>query len=108
MDPTLDIEGESGQFYRFRQVDSQRELPASSGNFVFVRREGRIFTVVCSGFTADLRHAAPLWESVIREKVADRLLVRLNISRASREREHEDLVERHHPQMINPDHHEVR
>ena len=108
MDPTLDIEGESGQIYRFRQVGSQRELPASSGNFVFVRREGRSFTVVCSRFTADLRHAATLWESAIREKVADRLLVRLNISRASREREHEDLVERHHPKMLNPDHHEVR
>ena len=98
----LDLEGASGALYRFYGVDEPRHLPGSSGNFVCVRQEGREVCVVASGSAADLRHASEFWETAITQHFADRLLIRLNISRNVREREHEDLIRRHHPAMVVP------
>ena len=99
----LDIQGASGALYRFYGVEEPRHLPSSGGNFVCVRQEGREVCMVASGSASDLRQASAFWETAITEHFADRLLVRLNISRSVREREHADLIGRHHPAMVMGD-----
>ena len=95
----VDLEGASGALYRFRQVPNPDMLPASGGNFVCIRQEPRGMKVVCCGSASDLRHAAQPYEAAVRLHLADSILVRLNISGAVRDREHDDLVARHQPPL---------
>ncbi len=96
-DPTFDFQGASGALYRFRQIPEPQFLPASGGNFLCARSEGKGVVVVACGAASDLRSALDICETAIREQLADRIYIRLNISNAVRAQEHGDLNERYAP-----------
>jgi len=102
-DPTFDFEGQSGALYRFRQIPEPQFLPGSGGNFICARQEAGGVSVVTCGAASDLRHALNLCEAAIREQLADRIYIRLNISGAVRRAEHEDLTARYQPAVAVPD-----
>jgi hypothetical protein len=98
-EPTFDFEGQSGELYRFRQIPEPQFLPGAGGNFICARQETHGVSVVTCGAASDLRAALTLCEAAIREQLADRIFIRLNISGAVRRNEHEDLVARYHPDV---------
>ena len=102
-DPTFDFQGESGTLYRFRQIPEPQFLPGSGGNFICARQEDNGVSVVACGAASDLRHALALCEQAIREQLADRIYIRLNISGAVRAAEHADLEARYKPAVSVPD-----
>lgn len=102
-DPTFDFQGESGALYRFRQIPEPQFLPGSGGNFICARQEADGVNVVACGAASDLRHALNLCEAAIREQLADRIYIRLNISGAVRASEHADLEARYKPEVSAPD-----
>lgn len=102
-EPFFDFQGESGALYRFRQIPEPQFLPGAGGNFICARQEGKAVTVVANGASPDLRHALRLCESAIREQLADRIFIRLNVSAAVRRAEYEDLNARYQPDVSNGD-----
>lgn len=95
----IDLQGASGATYRFRLVADPAALPATSGNFVYVRWRGAAAQVACCGAVNSLTSATRLWDAAVRAHGADGLYVRLNVARAIRDAEHEDLVARQRPPM---------
>lgn len=100
MKDLLDIEGASGALYRFRAQDVERGLPATAGNYVYVRREGEGVQVVGCGETQSLMNAKALWQTAVEEHQAERLYLRLNVARSSRITEHKDIVARYRPPLV--------
>lgn len=100
MKDLLDIEGASGALYRFRVHDTDRELPATAGNYLFIRRDGEAIQVVGCGEAQSLMSARPLWAEAVAEHGAEKLYLRLNVARAHRVGEHEDIVAKHRPQLV--------
>lgn len=98
MKDLLDIEGASGVLYRFRLHDTDRELPATAGNYVFVR--GDTSQVIGCGESQSLMNAKAPWTQAVAEHGAEKLYLRLNVARASRIGEHEDIVAKHQPALI--------
>ena len=99
MSDFIDLAGHSGARYRFQRVAGSEALPAIAGNFVFVRGEGESLAMVCAGTGESLQHAARRWAEAVREHGAEAMFVRKNVSRRSREQEHNDIVEQHAPLM---------
>jgi hypothetical protein len=97
----FEFAGASGARYRYTPVDENRFLPPAGANFVIaqVTKEGP--KVVYAGETDNL--SAQSWRSMLekaREQYRDAtVLTRLNITRAVREAEREDLVQAYHPPM---------
>ncbi|HEY9234601.1 MULTISPECIES: hypothetical protein [Phenylobacterium] len=100
MKDLLDIEGASGALYRFRLHDTNRELPATAGNYLIVRREEGALQVIGCGEAQSLMSARPLWAEAVAEHGAEQLYLRLNVARAHRVGEHEDIVAKHRPQLV--------
>jgi hypothetical protein len=85
----IELVGASGARYRFRKVDGH--LPPIGGNFVCVRTErGGGSRVVGCGKARTLARA--LAEEIHQVGPKGDLYVRLNVSGALRDSEHEDLV----------------
>jgi hypothetical protein len=91
----VDVVGLSGAVYRFQRIGNPEQLPARAGNFLISRPSHDGDQVVCCGRALRLGEA----ESVLRAALEDHegavLFVRLNVSRARRVSEHEDIVARH-------------
>ncbi len=102
-EPHFDFQGESGALYRFRQIPEPQFLPGSGGNFICARQDADGVSVVTAGAASDLRHALRLCEAAIREQLADRIYIRLNISGAVRAAEHADIAARYQPAVSVPD-----
>jgi len=84
----IDISGASGATYRFRiWPQGGGHLPVA-GNFVVVRAVAARVEVLAIGVTNDLSRARP----AAAAKDADQVYTRLNVARATREAEHDDLV----------------
>ena len=99
MQGILDLNGASGATYRFRLIADPGELPATSGNFVYVRWRGAAPQVFCCGAVSTLSSAAERWDEAVRAYGAAGLYIRLNVARAVRDEEHADLVAKHQPPM---------
>lgn len=99
MQDHLDLKGASGATYRFRLVAEPGQLPATSGNFVYVRWRGTAPQVFCCGAVNSLTSASQDWDEAVRAHGASGLYVRLNVARASRDEEHADLVAKYQPVM---------
>ena len=99
MQDLLDLLGASGATYRFRLIADPAELPATSGNFVYVRWRGTSAQVFCCGAINSLGGASRRWDEAVRAHGATGLYVRLNVARAVRDQEHADLVGKHRPPM---------
>lgn len=94
MQDFIDLTGASGARYRFRiWPDGAPHLPIA-GNYVIVEASADGVTVLLVGATNDLSRAR-----AERAKVAPRgathVFTRLNVARAQRTAEHEDLVAGH-------------
>jgi hypothetical protein len=87
----LDLPGASGSHYRFRFWDpSQPHLPIA-GNFVFVRDGETGPEVLVVGATNDLSQARATFKDAQKAGAAH-VYTRLNVARAVRTAEHEDLA----------------
>ena len=96
----IDLEGASGAKYRFRLwPDGTPHLP-TGGNFVYVRQEQRGFTVLVVGESNDLSQARAQWPEAVR-RGATHAFTRLNVSRAVRTAEHQDLAAHHDVQRVS-------
>jgi len=97
----LDLQGASGATYRFRLIPEPGQLPATSGNFAYVRWRGATPQVFCLGAVNNLGSAGRDWDEAVRAHGASGLYVRLNVARAVRDEEHADLFEKHRPPMVS-------
>lgn len=102
MQDFVDLKGASGAAYRFRVWrEGAPHLPIA-GNYVFVKENAEGITVLLVGITNDLSQAR-----ADRVKVAKRgathVFTRLNVARAVRTAEHEDLVAGYRPALVSED-----
>lgn len=100
--PFLDLVGASGSVYRFRLFNAESELPATAGNFVCVRARPEGHEIVCCGTTRSLLRAGSAWK-VAGRRAETELYLRLNVSRAARDGEHEDIVAAAQPMLVLAD-----
>jgi uncharacterized protein YecE (DUF72 family) len=97
----LDLQGASGATYRFRLIADPDQLPATSGNFVYVGWHGATPQVFCCGAVNSLSAALQSWDEAVRAYGASDVYVRLNVARSVRDEEHADLVEKYRPPMAS-------
>ena len=95
----LDLQGASGATYRFRLIADPGALPATSGNYVYVRFRGATPQVLACGAVNTLGAAARGWDEAVRAHAVAALYIRLNVARAARDQEHADLVAKYRPPM---------
>jgi len=95
----LDLQGASGATYRFRLIADPGELPATSGNYIYVRWRGSAPQVLACGAANSLGAATRRWDEAVRAHGAAGLYIRLNVARAARDQEHADLVAKYRPPM---------
>lgn len=95
----IDIAGKSGAIYRFRRHQDGEALPATAGNYVYVSRNSGEFVLVCCGETHSLTEAYRLWDRARTYFQASEVYLRLNVSRAKRVEECDDIVAEHNPPM---------
>lgn len=99
MQDHLDLQGASGATYRFRLIAGPDQLPATSGNFVYVRWLDTEPQVLCCGVIDSLSAAFGSWDEAVRTYGPSSAYIRLNVARARRDEEHADLVENYRPPM---------
>lgn len=95
----IDIRGASGACYRFRRVPAEVSLPATSGNFLYLREAAGKTSIVGAGTADALTKARDRWPDAVRGHAAEAIFVRLNLSRRVRLHEHNDIVSHHGPPM---------
>lgn len=96
MQAHLDVSGADGATYRFRRLTELGDLPASAGNFLYVRGPG---VVVYAGECDTLQSCLERWETARLLHAAEAVFVRLNISAAVRRAEQADIVAALNPAM---------
>jgi uncharacterized protein related to proFAR isomerase len=98
----IELAGKSGARYRYTPLQEERFLPPAGANFVIAKlgKDGGA-TVIYAGETDNL--ANQTWRQALEKaRQTDRdaaILTRLNVTRAVRKAEQDDLVEEHHPPM---------
>lgn len=97
----IELAGKSGSRYRYTPLEEARFLPPAGANYVIAQLTKDGATVVYAGETDNL--ANQTWRSALeaaRETYKDaRILTRLNVTRAVRKAEQEDLIQQHQPPM---------
>lgn len=96
----IDLEGASGAAYRFRLWPDDASHQAIAGNYVCVRADGADFEVVSVGETLDLSDLRKALPEQVREATTH-VYTRLNVARAIRCAEYDDLMARHQ-QSLTP------
>lgn len=101
MSKQIDLAGASGARYRYSPLDENRFLPPAGANYVIAELSDDGAKVVYAGETDNL--AAQTWRSDLekaRSKYSEAtVLTRLNVTRAIREAERNDLIENYHPPL---------
>jgi hypothetical protein len=82
----VDLQGASGQVYRFKRWPADAHHPPIAGNYVVMRRTDR--QVVALGTSENLAEAQT---ELARLESGLEAFTRLNVARAHREAEHADL-----------------
>jgi hypothetical protein len=99
MQDFLDLKGASGALYRFRLwPEGASHLPIA-GNYVVIQETAAGFKVLAVGASMNLSQARVGGPSRGRRKAAH-YYTRLNVSRAARTSEHEDLVAQYKPALV--------
>jgi len=93
----IDIVGASGSIYRFHRVGGPVRLPATAGNFIFMRSCPNGDDVICCGMARSLVLAGSAWKSAVEQHQATSIFMRLNVSRLIRAAEHDDIIARQKP-----------
>ena len=92
----IDLQGASGAAYRFRLWPAGADHLPIAGNYVCVRADGDDFEIVSIGETLDLSGLRDSLPRKVREATTH-VYTRLNVARAIRCAEHEDLMARYRP-----------
>jgi hypothetical protein len=90
----VDLQGASGAAYRFRLWPAGAPHQPMAGNYVCVHAEGEAFQVVSIAETLDLSQVRETLPKRVREKTTH-VYTRLNVARATRCAEHEDIAANH-------------
>lgn len=98
MQDFLDLKGASGAFYRFRHWPAGASHLPIAGNYVVVQETAAGFKVLAVGASMNLSLARP--PSAARTRKVTHIYTRLNVARASRTSEHEDLVANYRPAQV--------
>lgn len=97
----IELAGKSGARYRYTPLEEERFLPPAGANYVIAELTKEGARVVYAGETDNL--ANQTWRSDLeraRETYAKaRVLTRLNVTRAVREAERQDLIEQYQPPL---------
>jgi hypothetical protein len=97
----IDLAGKSGAHYRYAPLDEERFLAPSGANFVIAAEADEGLRVLYVGETESL--ASRAWGQALEEARKDHpdafLLTRLNVTRAIRVSEQEDIVALHAPPL---------
>jgi hypothetical protein len=102
MQDFIDLQGASGASYRFRRrAEGVSHLP-TAGNYVLIQEAAAGFKVLTVGVSLDLSLLRPPGAPRAGRR-ATHLFTRLNVARAVREREHEDLVASYKPAQVVTD-----
>jgi hypothetical protein len=96
----VDLRGASGTLYRFRIWPEGGAHPPIAGNYIVLREEASGLVVLLAGVTSDLSKAAFEARKALAKDSAARLYTRLNVARAQRNAEHEDIVAEHKPATV--------
>jgi uncharacterized protein related to proFAR isomerase len=97
----IEFAGKSGARYRYTPLDENRFVPPAGANYVIAELKPDGPSIVYAGETDNL--ANQTWRTTLEEARKTwsqaKVLTRLNVTRAIREAEREDLVEQYHPPM---------
>ena len=96
MNAIIDLRGASGATYRFRLWADGASHPPTAGNYACVRFAGNRMEVLGVGDSLDLSRVAEELPKRLRD-APPLIYTRLNVARATRTAEHEDLVAVHGP-----------
>jgi hypothetical protein len=97
----VDLRGASGTLYRFRLWPEGGAHPPIAGNYIVLREEASGLKVLLAGVTSDLSQAAVEARKAMAKDAAARLYTRLNVARAVRTAEHDDLVAEYKPAAVS-------
>jgi hypothetical protein len=97
----VDLRGASGTFYRFRLWPEGGAHPPIAGNYILLREEADVLKVLLAGITSDLSQAVAESRKAVAKTPDARLYTRLNVARAVRTAEHEDIVAEHKPAVLS-------
>jgi uncharacterized protein related to proFAR isomerase len=98
----IELAGASGARYRYSPIDENRFLPPAGANFVIAQVTAEGAEVVYAGETDNLANQswrAPLEKARKKYGEPATVLTRLNVTRAVREAEREDLVQAYRPPL---------
>lgn len=101
----FDFVGKSGSVYRYTALEEERILPTAGANYVIAQLgEGGEARLVYAGETESAMSAdlPGRLEEARRAFAGVELLLRLNVRRAVREAERDDLVAQHLPALNDP------
>lgn len=96
MNIIIDLPGASGATYRFRLWPEGASHPPTAGNYACVRFDGNRMEILGVGDALDLSRVREELPRRLRES-APLIYTRLNVARATRTAEHQDLVTVHGP-----------
>lgn len=99
MQDFIDLRGASGASYRFRRRPEGASHLPTAGNYVLVQEAGETFKVLTVGTSIDLSLVRPPGP-VRADRKATHLFTRLNVARAVRTFEHEDIVAGYRPKEV--------
>jgi hypothetical protein len=99
MQDFLDLKGASGALYRFRHWPEGASHVPIAGNYVVIQETATGFKVLTVGASMNLSLARPAHPGRGRRK-ATHVYTRLNVARAVRASEHEDLVAHYRPAQV--------
>ena len=98
----VDLRGATGTFYRFRLWPEGGAHPPIAGNYIVLREQPEGIKVLLAGVTGDLSQAAAECRRALAKDPSARVYTRLNVARAVRTAEHDDIVAEHKP-AVNAD-----
>lgn len=97
----IELAGKSGARYRYTALEEERFIAPAGANYVIAELTPEGAHVVYAGETDNLANLT--WRAALeaaRKKYAEaKVLTRLNVTRAVREAEREDLIEHYQPPM---------
>ena len=95
-----DFLGQSGNVYRYLEIDNARATPPGSGNYLYVRLIERGPVVVAAGEGERLaKTIEDTWREAAEKHGATHMYARRNVTGSVRRDELADLVAAHHPVM---------
>ena len=93
----VDLRGVSGNLYRFRLWPEGGAHPPIAGNYVVLRDDPNGLKVLLAAVTGDLSQATVEARRALAKEAGARLYTRLNVARAVRTAEHDDIVAAYKP-----------